>query len=279
MSGESNRAEFDRAAGPFDRDAAERVLRRAIALADTAERSYADDGLAEQALVEAAEELGVDASTVRLAAAEERLGLLRAGHGGVLDRLAGPPEVTASALVGSNATDALAHADQWLRRHGSLRRLRLDPDALSATYTRRSDFAASVQRSVRSMLGREQLARVNRLKVAVAAVDDDRSAIVLIGDLSTDRAATAAAGASIAGLGSALSVAGAIAETGLLWLGVPVSIAAGLGVLRMRVASLAGVRGTLDGVLGRVVADDAEPGVVAEVRNRLWSQWSRPAAR
>lgn len=279
MSGEFHSAGSNSAGSRFDREAAERVLRRAIALADSAERAAVDDGLAEQALVEAAEELGLDAGTVRLAAAEERLGLLPKGHEGVLDRLAGPAEVAVTTLVGWSAPDVMAHADQWLRRHGSLRRSRLDPDGLFATYTRRTDLAASVQRSVRSVLGREQLVGVRNLKLAVAAVDDDHSAVALIGDLSTDRAAVAAAGASIAGLGSVLCVAGAFAETGLLWLGVPVSIAAGLGVLRMRVASLAGVRGTLDGVLGRVVAADDEPGVITEVRDRLRSQRSRPAAR
>ncbi len=278
-SAESTSAESTSADSRFDREAAERVLRRAIHLADAAERSSADDGLAEQALIEAAEELGLDAGAVRLAAAEERLGLLHDGHGGVLDRLAGPAEVTASALVESSAADTMAHADEWLRRHGSLRRRRHDPEALVATYTRRSDFAANVQRSVRSVLGREQLDKVRHLKLAVAAVDDDHSAIVLVGDLSTDRSATAAAGLSIAGIGSAFSVAGAFTGTGILWLGVPASIAAGFGVLRWRVAALADVRGALDGVLGRVVAADTEPGVISEVRDRLRSQWSRPAAR
>ncbi len=278
MSAGQNSARSARSEGRFDTDAAERVLRRAIELAEPREHAWSDGGMAEQALVEAAEELGIDPSSVRLAAAEERLGLLREGSGGALDRLAGPSEVTASALVATPAADTLADADRWLRRHASLRRRKHDTNTLVATYTRRDDFAAGVQRSIRSVLGREQLARVRHLRVAVTPVDDQQSAIALVGDLSTNRNATVAAGSSIAGAGSVLSVAGALSETGILWLGVPASIAAGLGVLRWRAAGLDDVRSELDGVLRRVVADDVEPGVITEVRDRLRSQWSRPSA-
>ncbi|MSV85329.1 MAG: hypothetical protein F2864_07430, partial [Actinobacteria bacterium] len=60
----------------FDRTAAERVMHRAVHLAADQELEESVDGISEQALIEAAAELGVDISVVQQAAVEERLGLL-----------------------------------------------------------------------------------------------------------------------------------------------------------------------------------------------------------
>ena len=259
----------------FDHDAAERVLRRAIHLS---ERDDADlhSGLSERALIEAAEELGIDSSIVRTAVAEERGGAL-VGQGGRMDRLVGPAVVSATRVLDLPSDRAMDAVDRWLRRVGSLRRQRRADAGDTATgdggsvavYTRRSDAAAGVQRTLRSVTGHEQLGRVGQLRVSTFPVDDARSLVVLAADLGTERTATLAGGASVTAAGSTVSIAGMLLGTGWTWIGVPVSAALGVGVLRTRAHGLPSVELSLDGVLDRIAAGDQPGGVLDDVRSRL----------
>ncbi len=251
------------------------MLKRAVELSERDEPEVHGDGISEQALTEAADELGLDVGAVRRAAAEERLGVL-GGERRLLDRLAGPACISATRVVERPASELFGVVDQWLRRDGVLRRRRLDDRTMSAEYSRRSDPAASFQRFVRSVRGREQLGRVRRLRVVVRAVDDDRSVVALVADLELERTVTVGAGSSVAGVGSALSVAEAVTGTRWLWLGVPASAAAGLGVLRWRAAGLPDVEAALQGVLDRVAVHEPTAGVLADVRDRLRSGLTRP---
>ncbi|MHB1139505.1 MAG: hypothetical protein ACYC2O_11150, partial [Microthrixaceae bacterium] len=120
----------------FDRDAAERVLRRAVRLSELHDAHPYHGGVSEQALIEAADELGVDVEVVRRAAIEERLGLLvEARRRG--DQLVGVGRIRVHRDVDGTPEQALELVDAWLRRVGTFRPLR--GDATSARYTRRGD--------------------------------------------------------------------------------------------------------------------------------------------
>ena len=260
----------------FDRDGAQRVLRRAIELADREALSSAVDGISEQALVEAAEELGMDARSVRRAAAEERLGVLQ-GETRTIDRVAGPAVVSATRVVALPAADLFEIADQWLRRHGVVRRRRFDAASLVAEYTRRSDPVAGLQRTARTVRGHEHLGRVRRLRVVVQPVDPHRSVVALVADLELERTVAVAGGSTVAGAGSTVAVVEALSGAPWLWLGVPASLAAGVGVLRWRARGVPDVELALQGVLDRVAeVDGTGPGVLADVRDRLLSGLGRP---
>lgn len=252
----------------FDREAAERILRRAIELADPGPGTSAASAVSEQALVEAAEELGVDPAVVRRASSEERLGLLEEGSGRG-DALVGPAAVTVARLVDGPAVATLERADRWIRRSGGLRRRRLSADALVADYARRSDVAASLQRALRTVTGREDLGRIRRLRALAHPVGDDRCVLALGADLGAERTATIAAGSSIAGVGSTVSLVEAVTSTPWLWAGVPLSLAAGVGVMRVRARTVPEVELVLEGVLERVAGGDVPAGVISEVRSRL----------
>ena len=237
--------------------------------------SSSQQGISEQALAEAADDLGLDARAVRLAAAEERLGML-AKDLSRLDRLAGPATVSATQMVERPAAELVEMVDQWLRRHGALRRRRLDERSLFAEYSRRSDPLAWAQRSARALSGREQLHRVRRLRVVVQPVDAERSVVALVADLQVERTAALTGGAAVAGVGSAVSVLEVASTTAWLWLGVPASAAVGLGLVRHRARGVPDVEVALYGVLDRVAAADAAPGRLAEVRGRLLGGLPRP---
>lgn len=263
--------------GDFDREAAERILRRAIELGEP-DASSRPDGVSERALVEAAEELGLDPAVVRLAAGEERLGLLRQQHQRG-DKLVGPGVVVVTRTVESPATELMERTDAWLRRHGSLRRARLGVDPLVAEYTRRSDAAAGIQRTIRSFTGQESLGELRRLRVLIHPLEERRSILALGADLQTERQLALYGGSSVAGAGATLSVVQTFAMSPWWWAGVPASVAGGYGIMRWRASKVPDVEVALNGVADRVAAGDMPTGVIEDVRDRLLGGLMRPQRR
>lgn len=252
----------------FDRAAAERILQRAIELEDVR-----DDepfrGLSEATLREAADELGIPATAVQQAAAEERLGVL-AGAARRLDRIVGPGAVTAVRVVDGRRGDVLAHADEWLRR-AAFRRRRYSPSF--AEYSRRGDPVAVAQRAVRSVGGHEGLKTVRNLRVTAEPIGVDSTVLAFVVDLEGQRTATLAGGSTLAGGGSTAAVLGQVAVgTHWLWLGIPGSAAAGYGILRARARGLGSVETELQGALDRIAAADLPPNAFAGVRDRVVAQ-------
>jgi hypothetical protein len=123
--------------------------------------------------------------------------------------------------------------------------------------------------------GEEHLGRVRRLQVVVQAIDGQRSVVALVADLDLERTLAVTGGSSVAGVGSTVAAVEALSVTPWLWLGVPASVAAGVGVLRWRARSVPDVEAALQGVLDRVIALDTSPGVLADVRERLLAGLSR----
>lgn len=244
----------------FRLEAAQRVLRRAVELGEERGATGDPDRYAEAALVEAAEEVGLEGRVVQYAAAEERLGLLD-GDVGTLDRVAGPSTVTVTAVAPGAPRQVAERVDAWLRRRGGMRRVRLHPDGTGGDYERRTDVVAGLQRSLRSVTGREHLGSLPALSITVTALDSSSSMVAVRCDLSTQRAATVAGGAVVALGGSTASVVVALADLVpvLPWVGVPVSIAAGWGVLRARVGQVQRSALTLEGIAQKASGASLRP--------------------
>lgn len=240
------------------RDAAERVLRRAVELADQpGDRS---DQVPLQALLDAAAELDIGADRVRLAVAEERLGLLSAQHRRT-DALVGPDRVLRARVVAGEPAEVLERVDAWMRRGRVLRRIRRSVD--EAAYARRSDPLAAAQRALRAAGGHEQLAHVKQLRVLVSPAGNDRTLVGLLVDLRRSRTAAAAGGVAVAATGTVTAGVSALTWVPWAWLGVPVAAAGGIGVLAARKAWVGGVAPELEALLD-AVASGAVPGSVLE---------------
>jgi hypothetical protein len=260
--------------GRLDRDAAERVLRRAVELDD----SPLDPGeeVSVEALLEAAADLGMDSSTVHRAVAEEQAGLLDP-RTSALDRLAGPQAVSASRVVGSPLGEAMGLVDEWLRRAWAFRRVRgTDTDVL---YRRRTDPVAAMQRATRSVTGKENADKVRQLRVMGHAVDPHRTLVAVVVDLQTSRTAVQVGGASVGGAGVVVSAATALANTPWLWLGVPASAAAGLGVMATRRAWTHGIDDELEGLLDKVASGRPPEAMLGELTGRLLGDLGRRQSR
>lgn len=233
------------------------------------------DGLSEETLREAAAELGVPASAVQQAAAEERIGvLLQTARR--MDRFVGPGDVFAVRIVDGRRADVMAHADEWLRRT-AFRRRRFSTGV--AEYSRRSDPVAVAQRAVRSVGGHEGLGGVTRLRVTAEPIGDDVTVLALVAPMETQRAVTLATGSTVAGGGAVASTAFGIGTTPYLLLAAPASVAAGYAILRARTLVVRDVRTTLDGALDRIAAADIPSSGFGDAPQRMLRQAVRVGAQ
>jgi hypothetical protein len=253
-----------------DRDAAERILRRAVELDD----APADHGrgISERALLEAAQELGIDAAEVQRAIAEEELGLLSRGSRPG-DAFLGPDRFLAARVVDGEPAAVLDRVDAWLRRGGALRRVRRQDGW--ADYSRRKDPMAAVQRAARSVNGEERLAHVRRLRVVAAPAGEGRTLVGLVVDVSRSRDAAAAGGVTVAATGIMTAGAAAVTWVPWAWLGVPVAVAGGVGVMAARKGYVADVDDELEAVLDLVSGGDAPPSTFDGLASRLLRSSSR----
>ena len=242
----------------FDRDAAERVIRRAINLDDAAAPA-APDRVSEMALSEAAEELGIDVTAVRRAAAEERLGMLR-DKATVSDRLVGPSTLLAVHPFEAPATEAFAAVDGWLTGTGGFRRVRLAQHG--EVYHRRKDPMAKAQRAVRSVSGRESLeAGITEVVLIVEPLDRESSLVGFVVDRTLGQKATLVSSGFIGGAGSLGSGLMALGPGPWpLWFGVPASALVATGIVAGRRAALRETDSNLNAILGSIARADGRSG-------------------
>ena len=253
----------------LDRDAAERVLRRAVELGD--QPGDADDSFDVEVLIEAAADLGVPGTAVQRALAEEQAGLL-AGDEARLDRLVGPAAISVARVVDLDAAAALALTDEWLRRQWAFKRVR-GGDTVSE-YRRRTDMVASMQRTARSMSGKENADKIRNLRVVVREVRPSTSIVALVVDLEASRSFAEMGAGVIAGGGTLMStIATWSLDPVALWplLGIPTSMAMGVGLLVSRKAWTGGIDLAMEGLLDRVDAGESPPTVIGGLTGRLRS--------
>ena len=246
----------------LDRDAAERVLRRAVRL-DEVSGADAAHRVSVRALLDAADELGIDRAEVRRAVVEEELGLLEE-HPRRSDALLGPERFVVARVLDGDVDDVSERIDLWMRRGRVLRRSRsplgADGEPGWVEYSRRNDPMAGAQRAWHAAQGSERLAHVRRVRVVVG----------LLVDATRSRHNAAAAGAATAVTGTAASAVAA-AATSPFWLavGAVASASAGLGVMWSRKAWTDGVDDELESLLDAVESGQRPPSVIDGVTTRL----------
>ncbi len=248
----------------IDREAAERVLRRAVQLGD--QPGDTDDEFDTDVLEEAARDLGVPATAVHRALAEEQAGLL-AGEQGRLDRLAGPAAISAARVVDGTPEAVMALADDWLRKPWAFKRVR--STGTVAEYRRRKDVVATMQRSARSMTGKENADKVRSVRVITHEAAPGRTIVAMVVDLQASRTFAEVGGSFVAGSGTLMSAVSALSWAPWAWLGVPASAAAGAGVLATRRAWTRGIDLEMEGLLDRIEAGDPPPTVIGGITERL----------
>jgi len=223
------------AAGPtLGRAAVERVLARA------AELHNATDGsgdpaqeVSEAQLLEIGREVGLSATSVKQALAEERtrVGVDADTGAGWVTRIAGPRTLSATRMVTGTPAAILSALDTWMQREEGLQVQRRFSDRV--VWEARSDWFNTLRRNLR-IGGREyQLGRAQCVGATVIAVDEQRVLVRLDADITPHRTMRLRLGAT-AGAGSVLLAGSAVpllvaANAALFAVGVVAIIPLGLG--------------------------------------------------
>jgi len=212
--------------GPLDAQVVARILRRASELELQQSEMGADIGIAEAALIEAAEEAGMSVTAVKCSIALERLGPVPARRLG--DRIVGPSSVYAEGEIDARARDALMRVDGWLVNGHHLRRDVLRPD--HGEWSKRSGVVGVAVRSIRGATGEGKLGDFARVDASARDIGDDRSMVRVSVDRAHNRRLVGGTGTMVA-VGGVTAVGLAAAAAGpVLLLGLPVAVAAGIGV-------------------------------------------------
>ncbi len=249
----------------LDEEAVQRVVRRAVELDDS---ELLEMGIAPDALVEAAVELGITPEAINASLAIERLG--PEPGPGRLDRLVGPRSVVVERTVSHPAAEAFDRLDEWFTCGHHLRREY--GDGQSGEWRKRGDLVAGTQRRVRWIGGGAALGSVRLIVGQVSPIDAERSIVRLSADRTVVRRTTAGtAGVTSAGaLTTAAVVAAptaAVAIPGLAVAGA-ISIASRHGSTK--------VRRELGRLLDQIESGHRPSALGRGLKRRLGSSAARP---
>jgi hypothetical protein len=227
------------APGALDRAAVERVLARAAELQNQAPGDEPSDLISDEQLVAAGAEVGLSASLIRQALAEERTRVAIPQERGLAAQVAGARVASATRIVRGTPDDVMAQLQQTMLRDESMAVKRRAPDR--ATWEPRHDFWAAFRRLAPG--GRAfDLFYSHEVAATVVPVDANRVAVRLDADISRARAQRLEQGATVA-------IAGTAAGGGLMGLAV-IAHAVMLGA----VASVAVVPVAAGAVVGYAIA-------------------------
>jgi len=220
--------------GTLDRATLERVLARAAALQTAAgDDAEPTEGLSEQQLLDIGREVGLSATHLRQALAEERTRILVPPEDGIVAQMAGAASASAHRTVPGSPPALLATLNQVMLRDECLTVRRRYGDRM--TWEPRRDFWAAFRRLAPAAGHSYDLLRAREVAATVVPLDETRSLVRLDADVSHARSQRLYGGIALAtvGLGIGAAILGsltAIIGTPLLPALILGAVPAGLGV-------------------------------------------------
>jgi hypothetical protein len=223
-----------------DRTALERIIRRAAEL-QTAEREIGDT-LTSDELISLGREVGIPVRYLQQALLEERTRIGAPAEPGLLERVAGPGEVTAQRVVSVEAEAVERGLISWMEDNELLCIQRQRPGRI--TWEPVTGFQAAIRRSTAAFGAGKRpfmLSRAATVSAAILPLESGYSHVTLSADARKIRGEYAGTGAALATMGvagtSMMVALGALLPVALLPL--PFALAAGYVVLRRYSPALA----------------------------------------
>jgi hypothetical protein len=217
----------------IDRTALERIIRRAAEL-QTAEREVGET-LTSDELIAVGREVGIPARHLQQAILEERTSLGEASAPGVLERVAGPGDVSAQRVVSLDPEEAERCLVDWMERNELLCIQRQQAGRI--TWEPLGGFQAAVRRSAAALGAGKRpfmLSRASTVSATILPLETGYSHVALVADVRKVRTEYLASGTAVAGAGAASTATmvalGALLPVALL----PLPIAAGIGYTVLR---------------------------------------------
>ncbi|MDP9200721.1 MAG: Mic19 family protein [Gemmatimonadota bacterium] len=218
----------------LDRQALERVLARAAELQGAGAIPESSDLLSESQLLDIGSEVGLSATTLNQALAEERTRINVPEERGLVAQIAGASFATATRTVPGTPRDLLATIDAWMQREECLQVQRRFADRI--TWEPQRGLFGKLRRTV-NMSGRAyHLVDAGQVSATVLQVDGSRVVVRLDADIHASRARRVGMSGFLAAMGAA---AGGILGLGLIVAHLPFFIAAGSAVLPFAGGSVA----------------------------------------
>lgn len=217
----------------IDRAALERIIRRAAEL-QTAEREISDT-LSSDELISLGREVGIPVRYLQQAIVEERTRLSSLGTAGILERVAGPGEVTAQRVVAVEQDAAEGALLGWMERNELFCIQRQLPGRI--TWEPLSGFQAAVRRSAAALGAGKRpfmLSRAATVTATILSLESGYTHVSLVADARKVRTEYVASGSAVAGVGAAgtatMIALGALLPVALFPL--PVAMLGGYAILR-----------------------------------------------
>lgn len=221
----------------LDRQALERVLARAAELQGAGSLPDSTDLISESQLLDIGNEVGLSASTLKQAIAEERTRVNVPEERGFVAQLAGAGFASATRTVAGTPRDVLAIIDDWMQREECLQVQRRFSDRI--TWEPQRGLFGKIRRTV-NLSGRGyHLVDATQVSATVMAVDGTRVVARLDADVSASRSKRVGMGGLVVGAGG---VAGALVGFGLVVAHLPLLIAAGAALLPFALGTAGGYR-------------------------------------
>jgi hypothetical protein len=248
----------------LDRDAVQRVLRRATELADIEPVSVAAvEGVAPETLVEAAAEVGIPEDAVRRAITVEQLGSPPSGRRGVL----GPAVVIVDDELAGDAAVVLADLDRWLVGGHHLRRDRLHEH--NAAWTRRRGILGTTFRTLRHATGEGYLGDIERIDAVALDTGTGTCVVRLTADRRRERRSRGVTGAAVGGVTTAGAIVGAVALGPWVLLAAPATVAVGAGIAAGGRRRAQRVEGEIERVLDSIEHGDRPSRLAPDIAWRV----------
>lgn len=217
----------------IDRAALERIIRRAAEL-QTAEREIGES-LSQDELMSLGREVGIPVRYLQQALLEERSPLGTPSAPGVMDRVAGPGQVSAHRVVPIEAELAEQNLVRWMERNELFCIQRQQRGRI--TWEPLSGFQAAIRRSAAALGAGKRpfmLSRAATVSATFLPLESGYTHVTLVADARKVRTEYVASGSALAGAGAA-STAAMIALGALLPVAlVPLPVAAGIGYAVLR---------------------------------------------
>jgi hypothetical protein len=212
----------------IDRAALERIIRRAAEL-QTTEREISDTVSSDE-LISLGREVGIPARYLQQALVEERTRLGSPSAPGLMDRVAGPGQVTAQRVVSIEPAMAEQALIRWMERNELFCIQRQQTGRI--TWEPISGFQAAVRRSAAALGAGKRpfmLSRAATVSATILPLESGYAHISLVADTRKVRNEYVASGSALAGAGAAgtatMIALGALLPVALL----PLPFALGVG--------------------------------------------------
>lgn len=217
----------------IDRAALERIIRRAAEL-QTAEREIGET-LTQDELMSLGREVGIPVRYLQQALLEEHSPLGTPSPPGIMDRVAGPGQVTAQRVVPVEAELAEQNLVRWMERNELFCIQRQQRGRV--TWEPLSGFQAAIRRSAAALGAGKRpfmLSRAATVSATFLPLESGYTHVTLVADARKVRTEYVASGSALAGAGAA-GTAAMIALGALLPVALaPLPVAAGIGYIVMR---------------------------------------------